>query len=253
MGLRIEKRRNYVRKVCELATQHFISDEKPTVTGLVVAGSAELKGQVVASELFDPRLMAVLLRPLVDVSYGGEHGFGLAIDYVSDRLKGLKLVQEKRLLTRFLDEVSRDTGMYCFGIADTARALEMGAMEKIIMWESFGALRLTLQNPQSGEVRVRFCGPEDVSSGEAFLCPDTQVQLDVIERSTFLEWIVEAHKGFGATLELVTHRSTQGSQFCKGFGGVGGLLRYRVQMDEHGSDGTSSCSSDFAEDDSDFM
>lgn len=249
--LRLEKRRNYVRKVCELATQHFITDDKPNVAGLVVAGFAELKDQVVASELFDPRLGAVLLRPMVDISYGGECGFSQAIDQVSDRLKDVKFVQEKRLLTRFLDEVSRDTGRYCFGVEDTLRALEMGAVETLIVWESLSTLRLQLRHPQSDEVQVRFCRPRDFSHGEAFRCPDTGAELDVVGRSTLVEWIVDEHKNFGATLELITDRSAQGSQFCKGFGGVGGLLRYKVKFDEmqRGSDSDS----DFGENDEDFM
>ena len=31
-------------------------------------------------------------------------------------------------------------------------------------------------------------------------------------------------------LEIVTDRSQEGSQFCKGFGGIGGILRYRVDF-----------------------
>ncbi|KAJ2069018.1 translation termination factor eRF1, partial [Coemansia sp. S2] len=34
----------------------------------------------------------------------------------------------------------------------------------------------------------------------------------------------------GATLEFVTDRSTVGSQFVKGFGGMGGLLRYKMDV-----------------------
>merc|ERR1712194_990834 len=39
--LRLEKRHNYVRKVSEIATQVFISDAKPNIQGLIVAGSAD--------------------------------------------------------------------------------------------------------------------------------------------------------------------------------------------------------------------
>lgn len=41
--LREEKRHNYVRKVAELATQYFIANDRPNVTGLVLAGSADFK------------------------------------------------------------------------------------------------------------------------------------------------------------------------------------------------------------------
>jgi peptide chain release factor subunit 1 len=72
--LRDEKRHNYIRKVAETAVQHFITDDKVNVTGLVLAGSADFKTELGQSGLFDRRLAAKVVK-LVDVSYGGENGF----------------------------------------------------------------------------------------------------------------------------------------------------------------------------------
>jgi peptide chain release factor subunit 1 len=41
--LREEKRHHYVTKVAELAAQNFITDNKPNVKGIVMAGSADFK------------------------------------------------------------------------------------------------------------------------------------------------------------------------------------------------------------------
>merc|ERR1711884_147880 len=118
--LRLEKRHNFVRKVGELATQMFIpSGDKANITGLVMAGSAEFKTELTRSDLFDPRLNDILIPPLLDVSYGGENGFNQAIELASESLKNVKFVQEKKMITSFLDEVAQDTGKYCFGIKDT--------------------------------------------------------------------------------------------------------------------------------------
>lgn len=62
-----------MRKVAELCTFHFISDDKPNVTGLVIAGSASFKTELSQSDLFDKRLQAIVVK-IVDVSYGGENG-----------------------------------------------------------------------------------------------------------------------------------------------------------------------------------
>ena len=47
--LRLEKRYNYVRKVCELCVQFFVESEKVNVAGIVLAGSAELKDELYTS------------------------------------------------------------------------------------------------------------------------------------------------------------------------------------------------------------
>jgi peptide chain release factor subunit 1 len=72
--LRDEKRHNYVRKVAEHAVQHFITNDKVNVTGLVLAGSADFKTELSQSDMFDLRLAAKVIK-VVDVSYGGENGF----------------------------------------------------------------------------------------------------------------------------------------------------------------------------------
>ena len=52
--LRMEKRHNYVRKVAETAVTLFISNDKPNVCGLVLAGSADFKTELSQSDMFDP-------------------------------------------------------------------------------------------------------------------------------------------------------------------------------------------------------
>lgn len=93
--LRTEKRHNYVRKVAEHAVQHFITDDKVNVQGLVLAGSADFKNDLNQSDLFDLRLQAKVIK-IVDVSYGGENGFNQAIELASESLSNVKFVQEKK-------------------------------------------------------------------------------------------------------------------------------------------------------------
>lgn len=47
---------------------------------------------------------------------------------------------------------------------------------------------------------------------------------ELIESMPLLEWFANNYKKFGATLEIVTDKSQEGSQFVKGFGGIGGKL-----------------------------
>lgn len=50
------------------------------------------------------------------------------------------------------------------------------------------------------------------------------------EPQSLLEWFAEKYRDFGATLEFITDRSQEGAMFVKGFGGIGGLLRYKVDF-----------------------
>jgi len=205
--------------------------QTPFIGGLVVAGSAEFKQDLTTSDLWDQRLDAILIKPLLDVSYGGENGFNQAIELSSETLKNVKFVQEKKLITSFLDEVAQDTGKYCFGIKETIQGLDMGAIETLICWENLVLNRLEIRNPHTDTSWVEYLTPEQQKTF-SFRDKESGVELDVVNVEPFVEWIVINYKNFGAKLEFITDRSQEGNQFCKGFGGIGGLLRYRVEFDQ---------------------
>jgi peptide chain release factor subunit 1 len=226
--LRLEKRHNYIRKCAEMATHMFIQNDKPTVTGLVLAGSAEFKTKLNTSDLFDPRLAAIVIK-IVDVSYGGENGFSQAIELATESLSNVKFVQEKKLLTKYFGEISQDTGKYCFGTKDTLHALESGAVETLIVWENLDITRYTVKNPQTQEESHLNLTEEQKDSGIHFRDIDG-TELDVIDSISLLEWLANEFKNHGAELQFVTNKSQEGSQFVRGFGGIGAILRYQVDF-----------------------
>lgn len=46
--------------------------------------------------------------------------------------------------------------------------------------------------------------------------------MELLESQPLLEWLANNYKSFGATLEIITDKSQEGSQFVRGFGGIGG-------------------------------
>ena len=227
--LRMEKRHNYVRKVAETAVQMFITNDKPNISGLILAGSADFKTELSQSDMFDPRLQAKVIK-LVDVSYGGENGFNQAIELAAESLANVKFIQEKKLINKYFDQISQDTGRYCFGVEDTLRALEMGAVETLICWENLDIQRYVLRNHASGEEKILHLTSEEEKDKTHFTDKETGVELELDDNMPFLEWLANNYKQFGATLEIITDRSQEGSQFVRGFGGIGGMLRYKVDF-----------------------
>ncbi|RWS32014.1 Eukaryotic peptide chain release factor subunit 1-like protein [Leptotrombidium deliense] len=227
--LRMEKRHNYVRKVAEVATQLFVTNDKPNIAGLILAGSADFKTELSQSDMFDPRLQAKILK-LVDVSYGGENGFNQAIELSAEVLSNVKFIQEKKLIGRYFDEVSQDTGKYCFGVDETLKALEMGSVEILIAWENLDIMRYVLKNNGTNEVKILHLTSAQEKDKSHFVDKETGMELELVESMPLLEWLANNYKDYGATLEIITDRSQEGSQYVKGFGGIGGILRYRVDF-----------------------
>lgn len=228
--LREEKRHNYVRKVAELAVQNFITADKVNVAGLILAGSADFKNDLNQSDLFDQRLQAKVIK-VVDVSYGGENGFNQAIELASETLSNVKFIQEKKLINKYFEEISQDSGKVCYGIDDTLKALELGACETLIVYENLEVTRWTLKNSEGSEV-ILHTNKTQEEDRTNFMDKTTGQEMEIVDQQSFLEWLAEKYRDFGATLEFVSDRSSEGNQFVKGFGGIGAILRYKVNFEQ---------------------
>ncbi|KAK0434045.1 translation release factor [Desarmillaria tabescens] len=150
--LRDEKRNNYVN-----------------VTGLVLAGSADFKTELGQSDMFDLRLGAKVVDIRL-VICGGDR----------ESLANVKFVQEKRLIQKYFDEISQDTGKYCFGIKDMLKALELGAVETLIVWENLDITRYILRNA-AGEEIVIYPNKEQDQGRTKFLDKCTGLEMEQSE------------------------------------------------------------------------
>lgn len=168
------------------------------------------------------RLQSKIIK-LVDVSYGGENGFNQAIELAAESLQNVKFIQEKKLIGHYFDEISQDTGKYCFGVEDTLRALELGSVETLICWENLDIQRYVLKNhATSTSTTVLHLTPEQEKDKSHFTDKESGVEMELVESQPLLEWLANNYKSFGATLEIITDKSQEGSQFVRGFGGIGG-------------------------------
>uniref|UniRef100_A0A6T8LW95 Eukaryotic peptide chain release factor subunit 1 n=1 Tax=Proboscia inermis TaxID=420281 RepID=A0A6T8LW95_9STRA len=150
----------------------------------------------------------------------------------ADALGAVKLMKEKKLLQKFMDEISQDTGRFCFMVDDTMKALELGAIENLIIWENLSVNRFELRNTSTQETSIIHLTTEQEANDNFFHDTETGVELEVVEKEEFVEWMANNYKQFGCKLEFVTDRSSEGTQFVKGFGGIGGILRWKVDFVE---------------------
>ena len=96
---------------------------------------------------------------MIDVSYGGENGLNEAITLAAEALANVKFVAEKKLVSKFFEQIALDTGMVVFGIDDAIKALELSALETIMLYEDIDAHRYVLKHPLKGDTKVVILTP----------------------------------------------------------------------------------------------
>lgn len=151
----------------------------PTVQGLILAGSANPKDDLRKHRAFDKRLTGLVLRSL-DIAYG-QRGFAEAIESCLEVIGNEVLLGEKRILTRFFDEVARGNGMCCFSARDT-----MGALKTLIL-----CVATTVFRCQYIDGSVALLDPKSKPPGA-----------EVARQDSLVDWICENYLNFGSELLL---------------------------------------------------
>lgn len=231
--IRVERRLIYTKQVCEEANKAFLANEAPNVKGIIIAGYADFKQKVFDQPVLDPRLKAVVLK-LVDISYGGEQGLNQAIALSQECFSNVRLVQEQKIISKFYEEITFDTGKVCYGAEETVKCLIDNSISTLIVWDNLSIQRVELRpkSDPSAEAVIKYLKLEDVEYKSLWVDKPSGVEYLILDYDPVIDWLSENYQNFKTDLFFVTDKSPEGTQFVTGFGGIGGLLRYKIDHTE---------------------
>ena len=144
---------------------------------------------------------------IYDVSYGQENGLSQAITQSADALSNVRFVEEKKLITNFFTEISLDTGMIVFGVADTMKAVEMSAIDKVLLYEDIEYMRYVIKNPVSGETKTYYLTKAQEEDPKYFKDVDSGIDMEVVESEPLCDWLCVHYGDFGANIELISDKT----------------------------------------------
>ncbi|MEW5937137.1 MAG: peptide chain release factor aRF-1 [Candidatus Thermoplasmatota archaeon] len=176
----------YFKKVADLARDRFLSDRK--IKGILIGGPGPTKDFFVSEGYLHHELAKIVIDTF-DTGYTDEYGLKELVRNASRALEGLEIVREKRLLERFFEEARKgDDGLAAYGEDAVARAIDLGAVETLLVSEGF----------------------EDIKG---------RGQMAVLR---------ERAERYGTSIELISQDSEEGDMLVRAFGGLAAILRFRV-------------------------
>lgn len=107
----------------------------------------------------------------------------------ADALANVRFVEEKNLISSFFESISLDTGMIVFGVNDTMKALEMSALEKILLYDEIEVTRFEVKNPVKDEVKVWYLTPKQQEDPKYFKDTESGVDLEIISAEPLGDWL----------------------------------------------------------------
>ncbi len=175
-----------------------------------------LKGEYIETD------MKKKVLGVVDTGYTSEQGLYELIERGGDLLKEASVSREREIVNKFLTNLQKDTSLSVYGIKSVLKSLEGGAVETILVSEGFDWNEFELICP-SGHTEKKF-GKED----SEFTCNMCGQKMQAIGKQDGIDAVEQMAEKYNTKVEIISRDTREGEQLYQ-LGGIGAMLRWRVQ------------------------
>lgn len=199
-----------------------IDDE---LKGVLIGGPGHTKNDFEEGDYLDYRIKDKIIN-IVDTSYTGDFGIREVIDESTDALEEMDIMREKKLMKKFLGGLISENGLSTYGEKQVRQNLQMGAVETLLLSENLKTNRQTYQCPSCGSIEVITTRQHQEAPEKQ--CPKCNDKMNITKTQETTEEFIELAEEVATEVEIISIETEEGTQLDRAFGGIAGILRYRV-------------------------
>ena len=218
----------FINRVGEHATRVFLESHK--VTGLIVGGPGPTKDEFLKGGYLHYELQKRVIA-VIDLGYAGREGVRELVEKAGDVLKDVRLIEEKKLVQKFLFEVNKQGGLAVYGLPRVIEALQKASADVVLVSDDVDMVRLDATCKKCGTAKSgtvpalkKIQERQGMASTPCTNCGSADYE--VVEKD-LVDVLEELAFQVGSKVEVISSGTEEGSMF-KTFGGVAALLRYRA-------------------------
>lgn len=123
----------HLKKVADIVKDQFLGMEN--LKGIIVGGPGPHKYEWVEQGYLTGDILKKIIG-IKDLSYTEEFGLEELLEKSQDILAKEGVIEEKQIITKFLETLAKEPGKVTYGLEETKKALEMGAVETLLLSEA---------------------------------------------------------------------------------------------------------------------
>jgi len=225
-----EAETRFYRRISEEVNKLFLSMED--LQGIFIGGPGPSKEKYVNDESLDYRLRDKILD-VVDLGYGGTEGIRALIEKIKDKIANVKFIKEKEVMQLFLKEISNDTGMAAYGLKEVQKALNMGAVDKLILSEKLDTVQVNIEctncnYKESRTTREAGLGKLEIKIQDE-KCPECgSNSFNNVKTILLIEELGSIAETVGTEVIIISPDTEEGDMLYSTFGGIVAILRFKL-------------------------
>ncbi|MCA1814685.1 MAG: peptide chain release factor aRF-1 [Halobacteriales archaeon] len=219
----------FFQKCCDAANEIFLREKD--LRGILIGGPGYTKVYVSEQGWLRHELKKKIVNTF-DTGYTDEYGLTELVQNAKETLRQLGLTRERDLLGRFMQQIVKDAQLVAYGEAAVRNALSIGAVDTLLLSEKLRKQRafVACSTQSCGHKEEHTASDLDKLAESLGKCPECgQDSLEVASSQDIIEEMSELATQTGTKVELISDATDEGKQFHDAFGGMGALLRFKVQ------------------------
>jgi len=229
--IREQETHEFMKRIGEHATNVFLPLlEKGELKGIIIGGPGPTKEEFVEGDYLHHELKKKIIG-VVDISYHGEYGLRELVEKASDILREQEAVKERQLIQQFFKHLVKDTGLITYGEKEVRKALELGAVDTLLLSEGYDRVRVKAHCNNCGWEELKTMSEAEFEAYKKNLktCPKCNSQNISFEKWDVDEELIKIAEESGSEVEIISLDTEEGQQFYRAFGGIAAILRYKLQ------------------------
>ena len=201
---------------------------KDDLKGIIIGGPGFTKKDFYDGEYLHYELKEKVIT-IVDTSYTGDEGIREVIAKSADDLENLDVMHEKKLVQRFIKELTKDKGLCSYGENEVRNNLIMGAVDILLLSEDLTSMRKVLTCPSCGTQKEVTVKNQSEADGLKEKCPNCGETLKEESSMDLADDFIEKAEEMNTDVEFISTETEEGMQLFRAFGGIAAILRYYVE------------------------
>jgi peptide chain release factor subunit 1 len=217
--------KTFLDEIADKAKNAFMKKSREDkLLGIIIGGPGYVKDKLIDDDHLHQELQdEIIATKGLDVS--GEAGLSRLVDKAEESIEDSQVVKERNLVNKFFDNLNKENGKSEYGLEQVEEALNMGAVETVLISEDVNLFRAKYECPQGHKKEVFEEKPE---INDEIDCDECNEEMKLEDIGDIIDVFGEKAEEMSSDLEIISTDHEEGKRLMN-MGGVAAIMRYRIR------------------------
>jgi len=223
--IRKQMLKTFLTEISDKAQNAFLPKAREgKLLGIVIGGPGFVKDKLVEDDYLHKELQERVIAT-ESIGHSGEGALKELVQKAEESIDDSEAVREKKMVNEFFDHLKSEDGKSEYGVEQVKQALDMGAVETLLVSEDLEMYEAKYECPQGHEKTVY---EREAHIDDSIECDECNEEMHLEEMSHVIDAFGDKAEEMSSELEIISTDHEEGQRLMN-MSGIAAILRYRIR------------------------